>query len=241
MSEKLFDIIAIEGIDGTGKTTLRNRLKELDHQNKCADYISDYTEEPRKRPPYRKMLLEHGKNLDPTAQLILVVADRYEHIREYRDLHYNRDLVIDRLITDRYNDSSWVYQVVLGGVEPGVFHKLEEAFEIKQPDLVILLDLDPEIAMQRINARSEEKNHFDELELNKRKIMRNAYLERAATGKTRGTKYLIIDARMEMDYIVKHVSEFLDDQISDMFVMNIISNDIDYCVRVEAGETTCQL
>ncbi len=238
MFEKLFEIIAIEGIDGTGKTTLKNRLKELDQRGK---FVSDYTEEPRKRPPYRKMLLEHGKDLDPTAQLILMVSDRYEHIREYRDLHHNRDLVIDRLITDRYNDSSWVYQVVLGGVEPGVFHKLEEAFEIQQPDLVILLDLDPEIAMQRINARSEEKNHFDELELNKRKIMRNAYLERAATGRSRGTKYLIIDARMKMDYIVNQVSEFLDNRISDMFEMNIISNDIDYCVRVEAGETTCHL
>ncbi len=228
MFEKLFEIIAIEGIDGTGKTTLKNRLKGLDQRGK---FVSDYTEEPRKRPPYRKMLLEHGKNLDPTAQLILVVADRYEHIREYRDLHHNRDLVIDRLITDRYNDSSWVYQVVLGGVEPGVFHRLEETFKIQQPDLVILLDLDPEIAMQRINARSEEKNHFDEVELNKRIIMRNAYLKRAATGKERGTKYLIVDARMDMNDIVDHVSRMLNINITDMFDMGTISNDFGYYPR----------
>lgn len=203
MYDKLFKIIAIEGIDGSGKSTVIQRLKANKYLLKTPAY---FTEEPRKRSPYRKALLSDiGEPLSPISQLILVTADRYEHIKEYHDLVYNRYMLIENLITDRYNDSTWIYQVVLGGVAEGTFHKFEEIFEIQQPDLVILLDIDPKVAQERINSRNEDKNTFDSIDLTRKEIMRQAYLDRASLGYSRNVRYHVLDAELPIDELVTEI------------------------------------
>lgn len=226
---KLFSIVAIEGIDGTGKSTICEMLKYYEFKSKICigNIVSLYTEEPRKKGPYRKALLEN--KLDPLSQLILVTADRYEHINIFNNIIKNKDMHFERLITDRYNDSTWVYQVILGGVDKEKFHKFEETFEIQQPDLVILLDLDPKIAMERINNRNDEKNHFDDVLMDKKKLMRKGYLDRAIDGKSRGTQYAIIDATMSIDIIFHYIVNILSNE-------SIFTNNVGYTIDSQSEE-----
>lgn len=234
-NQKPINIVAIEGIDGSGKTTVINAVEQNYNRTKpsvvphfgafpiqqMTPIINDYnnfgvsgffkynfvfTSEPRKNTPYRNMLLnsKSSAELDANTKLALVTADRYEHIKEIQN-----STNADGIITDRYNDSTWVYQVVLGGVAPELFYEYEKIFNIQQPNIVILLDISPTKAFERLKARGGEINYFDNVSLEEKERMREAYLGRAFRINNPYTQYVVIDAAMDINLIISIVDSIV--------------------------------
>ena len=180
MSEKgLF--VVLEGIDGSGKTTLARALKcELESVKGMEVRL---TAEPTDGPVGS---LLRGERIDsPKAEAMLFVADRACHTEEIRKLTESGITVI----SDRYYASTLAYQSAsLSGpdLEYDLLERMNEAV-IMEPDITILLDLDPEASGDRVDRRGEQKSKFERLEYQKR--VRDNYLRIA---KERG--FFVLDA-----------------------------------------------
>ncbi len=153
---KLF--IAIEGIDGSGKTTITRRLTSS---------LSDIgvkvfqTREPTDDLPENMIRKDFNNGF---ALFCLFMSDRFKHAETISQKISEGYTVI----SDRFLASSFAYQ---GPLIENVLGSFENAFEWMKrtsgplkplPDITFLLDIDPQIAMERIKNR--EKSPFEKLE-----------------------------------------------------------------------------
>jgi dTMP kinase len=154
-------LISFEGLDGAGKTT-QMRLLEQWLQTRGVSYIR--TLEPGGSPlgvEIRPLVLNRPElAITPLAEAFLFQADRAQHFAR---------LVIPALqegklvITDRCYDASIVYQGYARGVGVELVEQLSMlATQGVQPDLTILLDLDPSQVHSRTNVTSDQSGHREE-------------------------------------------------------------------------------
>jgi dTMP kinase len=159
--------IAIEGMDGSGKTTL---VRELTRVMKGMPVI--FTHEPGGTPlagAIRNILLDGNLSggADSKTQLLGFFYARSDHIRMIRSLRTMGQTVI----TDRFDGSTFAYQVYGESRTPEEQKGLEHFFWTLRksvvnaehaPTLYLYLDLPPEIAQVRRGAdQSQAMNHYD--------------------------------------------------------------------------------
>ncbi len=147
--------LVIDGIDGSGKSTQTKRLVK---------YFSDqgiqnhYTAEPSKGK-VGVILRDYLQDPSTPAALdaLLFAADRVDHCTsEIMPLLQQGVLVI----SDRYRLSSYVYQSVQGETQGLSLEWIKNinTFSLT-PDLTIILDLSPEVALSRKVAQTTHENH----------------------------------------------------------------------------------
>lgn len=159
--------VVLEGIDGSGKTTLSNLLKNDLESNGYTVYS---TAEPTNGPI--GALLRKEKIDSPRAEALLFVADRAYHTEEMLKRVENGEIVI----CDRYYASTLAYQSTSfssSAFDMAFLTDLNEAV-VSEPDITFLLDLDPEVSAGRIDTRGEQKSKFERLEFQKQ--VRDNYL-----------------------------------------------------------------
>ncbi len=145
--------ITIEGLDGSGKTTQINALREY---LTTLGYDVRVTREPGGTPlaeEIRAMILDPDKTIDPTTEAYLYAAARAEHVRGVIRPALRAGQVV---LCDRYLDSSIAYQG--GGRELGgdVIAALNTvATDGVVPDLTLLFTMDPQAAFLRRNNATD--------------------------------------------------------------------------------------
>jgi dTMP kinase len=173
--------ITFEGGEGSGKSTqvagLAMRLQKLG----ISVQVSREPGGSAGAEAIRHVLLSGAaKPLGPHAEAILFAAARADHLRETIRPALERGQWV---ISDRFADSTRVYQGVLGNVEAGVIARLEKLVVGEQmPDLTIILDLDPTIGLARVTKRRGNApiDRFEAEEFDFHKKLREAYLDLAA-------------------------------------------------------------
>jgi dTMP kinase len=173
--------ITFEGGEGSGKSTqvagLAMRLQKVGISVK----VSREPGGSAGAEAIRHVLLSGAaKPLGPHAEAILFAAARADHLRETIRPALERGQWV---ISDRFADSTRVYQGVLGNVEAGVIARLEKLVVGEQmPDLTIILDLDPTIGLARVTKRRGNApiDRFEAEEFDFHKKLREAYLDLAA-------------------------------------------------------------
>ncbi len=149
-------LIAIEGIDGAGKTTQVRMLRKA---------LEDAGEEPvvSKEPTngkWGKIIKESATlgRLSPEKELDAFVQDRTEHVATIIGPALEAGRIV---ILDRYFYSSIAYQGSRGASVNEVRSLMESRFP--NPDAVFVLDIEPAVGIDRIaNSRGEEPNHFED-------------------------------------------------------------------------------
>lgn len=149
MEQGLF--ITFEGTDGSGKTTQAARLAA--HLQK-EGYEVVQVHEPggtEAGERVRALLLDRGLDgMDPMAELLLYEAARAQLVREVVVPALEEGKVV---VCDRFSDSSVAYQGYGRKLGPDIVEQLNAAATGGlSPDRTILLDMDPEISMQRAAA-----------------------------------------------------------------------------------------
>ncbi|KAF1009543.1 MAG: Thymidylate kinase [Luteibacter sp.] len=153
-------LIAIEGIDGAGKTTLAKVIADELSANGAKVALS---KEPTTGPWGMKMRESAAAGrLTPEEELRLLILDRRQHVDELIAPALGRGEVV---ILDRYFPSNVAYQGAAGIDIPDVLKANEFA---PRPDLLLLLDLEPPVGLGRIRARGDAPNHFETSENLKR-------------------------------------------------------------------------
>lgn len=149
--------IAIEGIDGTGKSTQAKRLGQW-FETRGREVV--LSREPTDGP-WGKQLRESASTgrLSPEDELQYFLNDRRQHVDELITPSLATGKVV---ILDRYYFSTMAYQGARG-FDPAEIRRRNESFA-PQPDLLIILDLDVDTARQRIGSRGDTANEFEKRE-----------------------------------------------------------------------------
>src|SRR4249919_342633 len=143
--------ITFEGGEGSGKSTqaarLANKLKSLG----LGVVVSREPSGSAGAEAIRHVLLSGAaKPLGPHAEAILFAAARADHLRQTIGPALERGQWV---ISDRFADSTRVYQGVLGNVDARLIARLEKiTVGDLAPDLTIVLDVPPEQGLARVTA-----------------------------------------------------------------------------------------
>jgi len=146
-------LIAIEGIDGAGKSTLARRLADILEQAGAEVVLS---KEPTNGPWGTQLRASAATGrLSPEQEVELLLRDRRQHVEELVLPALQRGAVV---ILDRYFPSMVAYQGAAGLPVDELLRLNDFA---PRPHLLLLLDLPPETGLARIRARGDVPNHFE--------------------------------------------------------------------------------
>lgn len=150
-------IIAFEGIDGAGKTTQSTKLFE---KLKQQGYPVTRFKEPTNGIWGEKIrdLARNGRhNVETITEFEFFYNDRIDDVKNNILPSLNEKKIV---VMDRYYPSSVAYQGARG-LETDFIEKKNEEIAPK-PDILIILDLEPKVALDRITGkRNETPNHFE--------------------------------------------------------------------------------
>ncbi|MCP5543397.1 MAG: dTMP kinase [Akkermansiaceae bacterium] len=150
-------LIILEGIDGTGKSTQAKRLGEWFEARGREVVLS---REPTDGPWGRKLRESAATGrLSPEDELEYFLKDRRQHVEEVIQPALDAGKVV---ILDRYYFSTMAYQGARG-FDPAEIRRKNEEFA-PRPDLLVILDLNVDTALERIGARGDTANEFEKRE-----------------------------------------------------------------------------
>ncbi|ALO46170.1 dTMP kinase [Pseudohongiella spirulinae] len=198
--------ITIEGIEGVGKTTNLQWVRQcLSEQG--LEVVT--TREPGGTPlaeQIRELLLTPRDDvMDATAELLLVFAARAQHLASLIKPGLQAGKWV---LCDRFTDATFAYQGGGRGLDQDTICTLESLVqEDLRPDLVILLDIQPELGLSRARRRSKP-DRFEQEAVAFFSRVRQAYLRRAASDPER---YLIIDAGQPLADVQRNIHNGLLD------------------------------
>ncbi len=176
--------ITLEGIEGSGKTT---QMQQLSAYFEMRGRSCELTREPGGTSlgeKIRAILLDPASTeLVPTAELLLYMADRAQHINSLIKPGLAEGKVV---LCDRYFDATIVYQGFARGLDTGLICELHRLlFEDLKPDITFLLDLAPRIGLARAwkqldnGTRTGTESRFEEETISFHEKVRAGYLELA--------------------------------------------------------------
>ena len=184
--------ITFEGVEGAGKTTQAQRLAAA----LGPDVV--LTREPGGTPVSERIrdLFFTSDGVTPMTELLLIVAARAQHVEEL----IRPALVANQIvICDRFIDASVAYQGYRGGIDLELINQLNRvATGGLMPDITFVLDLLPEIGLQRQQQGGVHRNRLDKESLESHRKVREGYL---FVAKSDPTRVKLIDATQSPDAI----------------------------------------
>ena len=212
MTRGLF--ISFEGIDGAGKSTHIDRVARLFQQAGRAVVL---TREPGGTPLSEKLreLVLH-EPMNALTEALLMFAARREHLVQVIEPALARG---DVVLCDRFTDATFAYQGGGRGFDWQVLAKLERMVQslpdgaLRQPELTLWFDLDPQIAAQRLaSARVPDK--FESQPTDFFAAVRAGYAKRQAEMPKRFAR---IDAAQSMQAVGLEVNRVVSDWLNRSF------------------------
>jgi dTMP kinase len=189
-------LITLEGIDGSGKSTLHSTLQEM-----LSDLDPIFTREPGATWVGDAVRRAIAEQIDPVTEATLFVADHAAHLATV----VRPALAEGRLvISDRYSDSRYAYQsVTLQKIIPNPetwLRAMHNGWSII-PDRTFLCILPVDDALRRLKPDSQ-REHFERREILEK--VQNNYLSYA---KAEPSRFVIVDAMLEREAIAKFVAD----------------------------------
>jgi dTMP kinase len=201
--------ITLEGSEGAGKTTALKTIKKI--LNKWGvDYIC--TREPGGEPNAEKIreILLHSEHLHSKTELLLMFAARNEHIENVIKPNLSKGIWV---ISDRFVDASYAYQG--GGRELGYdVVKWMDDFIVGdvQADLTVLMDIEPEIGLERIKSRGQA-DRIEQEGLDFFYRITQSYREKAERNPS---KYVVIDASKSFKTVKLAITTVFESKIEEL-------------------------
>ena len=194
--------ISFEGIDGSGKSTQAKRLQDKLSE---AGHETILTREPGGSPgaeEIRALVLQGDPDRwSPETELLLFTAARRDHLER---------LILPALasgkivICDRFADSTRLYQ----GLSRKDLRRQVDALHAlmigRDPDLTVLIDMDPAEALARAKDRKGAEERFEDMGLAFQERMRVGFLDLA---RERPARFRVIDGQRPPERVAEDVAK----------------------------------
>ena len=190
--------LTFEGIDGSGKSTQARRLAEhlcgLGH-----DIV--LTREPGGSPgaeEIRRLVLEGDPDRwSAETEILLFTAARRDHLERTILPALAAGKVV---ICDRFADSTRMYQGLSRGDLRALVDQLHQLMIGREPDLTMLIDMDPDVGLSRAKARQGTEERFEDFGPELQHKMRAGFLSLAQEFPDR---FRVVDGGQGMDAITE--------------------------------------
>lgn len=192
--------ISLEGGEGAGKSSAISTIEAWLKQH---DISYELTREPGGTPmaeEIRELVLSaRDEKVAPNTELLLVFASRVQHLHEKILPAIAQGKWV---ISDRFVDSSYVYQGIARGIDEAIIDSLVETFLKGQlPDKTLLLDVPVEVGLSRVQSRGES-NRLDGESVAFHEKVRHGFLKRAEHDNER---FAVIDASRTIESVEQQV------------------------------------
>tara|TARA_R110002094_G_scaffold122941_2_gene117790 strand:+ start:1422 stop:2078 length:657 start_codon:yes stop_codon:yes gene_type:complete len=192
--------ISFEGIDGSGKSTqarlLANHLREIGH-----DVV--LTREPGGSPgaeEIRALVLQGAPDRwSAETEILLFTAARRDHLERTILPALQAGKVV---ICDRFADSTRMYQGLSRGDLRGVVDALHRLMIGVEPDVTVLIDMDPGQGLSRARSRQTIEERFEDFGEGLQAAMRAGFLDLA---REYADRFVVIDGARDIDAVAKDV------------------------------------
>ena len=204
-------MIVCDGGNGAGKSTVLKAIEDhLLRQGR--DLVM--TREPGGTPigeKIRDILLDRSSSgMFDVTELMLFAAARAQHIREKIVPSINSGKIV---ISDRFDSATVSFQHYARGLPLALIRQLNDlAVGGFKSDITIILDLDPEIGLQRVNLRGSQLDRMENENLEFLHNARKGYLEQA---KQDPSHFVIIDAEQPLVNVVSEAIQVVDRVIAE--------------------------
>lgn len=166
--------ISFEGIDGSGKSTQARLLAD---RLRTSGREVVLTREPGGSPgaeEIRALLLRgEADRWSAETEILLFTAARRDHLERTIRPALGRGATV---VTDRFADSTRVYQGITRGDLRGIVDRLHALMIGVEPDLTFVIDIPPETGLARAAARSDGEQRFEGMGLAMQEAMRAGFL-----------------------------------------------------------------
>lgn len=192
--------ISFEGVDGSGKSTQIQKLADF---LRSLSFDIVVTREPGGSvggEEIRKLLLQGDVDRwSAETEILLFTAARRDHLeRIILPAMKNGQIVI----CDRFTDSTRMYQGMRGPKLKKLVDMLDKGVIGHDPDLTILIDIDPEIGLRRAKSRETVEERFEDFGLELQKKMRKGFLD---LSKQFSSRISVIDGLQSEDKVSKEI------------------------------------
>lgn len=192
--------ISFEGIDGSGKSTQARMLAET---LRAAGRELVLTREPGGSPgaeEIRRLVLEGDPDRwSAETEILLFTAARRDHLERVIEPALTAGKVV---ICDRFADSTRMYQGLSRGDLRAVVDQLHALMIGREPDLTVLIDIDPATGLARAKGRQGTEERFEDFGVGLQEKMRAGFLSLAEEFADR---FRVIDGAREADEIAADV------------------------------------
>jgi dTMP kinase len=197
--------ITVEGTEGVGKTTNIAWIRQCLNTYGIEPLMSREPGGTNLSEEIRVLLLEPREEpMAELTELLLIFAARAQHLARKIVPALNAGQWV---LCDRFTDATYAYQ---GGgrlLDKTTINNLENLVQADlRPDLVLILDIEPELGLQRARQRGEP-DRFEQETLEFFRRVRAAYQERASQDPTR---YLVIDAGQSLDQVQRQIQSGIE-------------------------------
>jgi dTMP kinase len=194
--------ISFEGIDGSGKSTQARMLAET---LRAQGHDVVLTREPGGSPgaeEIRRLVLEGDPDRwSAQTEILLFTAARRDHLERVIEPALAAGKVV---ICDRFADSTRMYQGLSRGDLRALVDQLHSLMIAREPDLTILIDIDPTVGLARAKGRQGSEERFEDFGLGLQQEMRAGFLDLAQEFAPR---FAVIDGARTSEIIAQDVLE----------------------------------
>lgn len=192
--------VTFEGIDGSGKSTQARMLAE---SLRSAGRDVVLTREPGGSPgaeEIRRLVLEGDPDRwSAETEILLFTAARRDHLERTIDPALDAGKIV---VCDRFADSTRMYQGLSRGDLRALVDQLHELIIGREPDLTILIDMDPDTGLQRALGRQGHEERFETFGPELQRRMREGFL---ALAEEFSDRFRVIDGNRPIDTVAAEV------------------------------------
>ncbi|NOD28912.1 MULTISPECIES: dTMP kinase [Ruegeria] len=196
--------LTFEGIDGSGKSTQARMLAE---HLRAQGHEVVLTREPggsAGAEEIRSLVLEGDPDRwSAETEILLFTAARRDHLERTIEPALAAGKVV---ICDRFADSTRMYQGLSRGDLRNLVDQLHSLMIGREPDMTLLIDMDPETGLARAKGRQGTEERFEDFGPELQKKMRAGFLALADEFPDR---FHIVDGNRDMDSVAQDVTEIV--------------------------------
>ncbi|WP_372571429.1 dTMP kinase [Ruegeria jejuensis] len=196
--------LTFEGIDGSGKSTQARLLADVLRAQGREVLLTREPGGSAGAEEIRRLVLEGDPDRwSAETEILLFTAARRDHMERTILPALETGQIV---ICDRFADSTRMYQGLSRGDLRALVDQLHDLMIGREPDLTLLIDMDPETGLARAKGRQGSEERFEDFGPELQKRMRQGFLD---LSQEYADRFRVVDGNRDLDVVAQDVADIV--------------------------------